>query len=85
MKIAVLTSRFPFPLERRDKLRSYHQIRHLSQDHEVYLFCVCDVVPSESHMAEMYTFCKRVEYIHVDLPTFTFNILKNYSTELPFQ
>ena len=85
MKIAVLTSRFPFPLERGDKLRSYHQIRHLSQDHEVYLFCVCDVVPSESHMAEMYTFCKRVEYIHVDLPTFTFNILKNYSTELPFQ
>lgn len=85
MKIAVLTSRFPYPIEKGDKLRIYHQIKHLSEEHEIYLFCVCDVVPSESHLAEMYAYCKRIEYIHVDLATLAVNIIKNYSQATPLQ
>ena len=40
MKILVLTSRLPWPLDKGDKLRAYHQIRELANNHEVYLFCL---------------------------------------------
>ena len=37
MKILVVLPRFPYPLEKGDKLRAYHQIRILSQRNEVFL------------------------------------------------
>ena len=40
MKILVLASRIPFPLEKGDKLRLYHQIKALSSTHEVTLCCL---------------------------------------------
>ena len=40
MKILVVLPRFPYPLEKGDKLRAYHQIVELSKRHEVYLFAV---------------------------------------------
>lgn len=36
----MLTSRLPWPLDKGDKLRAYHQIRELAKNHEVYLFCL---------------------------------------------
>ena len=36
-KIIIITSRFPFPLEKGDKLRIYHQIKHLSIDYNIHL------------------------------------------------
>lgn len=46
MKIVVILSRVPFPLEKGDKLRAYHQIKELSKRHEVVLCCLSD---SEIH------------------------------------
>ena len=40
MKILVLTSRLPWPLDKGDKLRAYHQMRELAKTHDVYLFCL---------------------------------------------
>lgn len=37
MKLLVLTSRFPYPIEKGDKLRAYHQLRELGRRHEVIL------------------------------------------------
>ncbi|UOQ68182.1 glycosyltransferase [Hymenobacter volaticus] len=42
MKLLVLLSRFPFPLDKGDKLRAYHQLRYLARHHEVCLFCLSD-------------------------------------------
>jgi sugar transferase (PEP-CTERM/EpsH1 system associated) len=42
MKLVVLTSRIPYPLEKGDKLRVFHQIKHLAQSHEVCLICLND-------------------------------------------
>ncbi|MFM1744098.1 MAG: hypothetical protein RLZZ630_35 [Bacteroidota bacterium] len=39
-RLLFLTSRFPFPLEKGDKLRAYHLIRELSQRFEVVLFAI---------------------------------------------
>jgi len=42
MKLAVLASRIPYPLEKGDKLRIFHQIKHLAQSHEICLICLND-------------------------------------------
>jgi sugar transferase (PEP-CTERM/EpsH1 system associated) len=40
MKLVVLTSRIPYPLEKGDKLRIFHQIKHLAKSHEICLICL---------------------------------------------
>lgn len=40
MKLVVLTSRIPYPLEKGDKLRIFHQLKHLSKSHEICLICL---------------------------------------------
>lgn len=42
-----MTSRLPWPLDKGDKLRAFHQIRQLSQHHDVYLFSLAE--PKGSH------------------------------------
>ncbi len=42
MKLLVVLSRVPFPLEKGDKLRAYHLVKRLAMRHEVYLFCLTD-------------------------------------------
>jgi sugar transferase (PEP-CTERM/EpsH1 system associated) len=42
LKVLFLTSRFPYPLEKGDKLRAYHQLMQLSQQADVVLCCVTD-------------------------------------------
>lgn len=45
MKVAVLTSRWPWPLEKGDKLRLYHQLRSLHPDVELHLISLVDEEP----------------------------------------
>ena len=40
MKILFLLPRFPWPLDKGDRLRAFHMIRGLSHNHEVHLFAL---------------------------------------------
>jgi sugar transferase (PEP-CTERM/EpsH1 system associated) len=42
MKILYLAHRVPFPPDRGDKIRAFHEIRHLAREHEVHVFCLAD-------------------------------------------
>ncbi|HPH83394.1 MAG TPA: hypothetical protein PL185_12510, partial [Flavobacteriales bacterium] len=42
MKILVALSRFPFPTDKGDKLRAWHQLLGLASEHEVHVFCTSD-------------------------------------------
>lgn len=42
MKLLVLTSRIPYPLDKGDKLRAYHQLKYLAQKHDVLLCSLGD-------------------------------------------
>lgn len=64
MKILVITSRLPYPLEKGDKLRIYHQMRILSQRHEVSLFALSDLLPKPGDVNEIQQICT-----HLDLHT----------------
>lgn len=60
MKILVLTSRFPYPLEKGDKLRIYHQIKGLSVEHEIVLVSLNDTQVSEAHLNELRPYCSAI-------------------------
>lgn len=63
MKIFFLTSRFPYPLDKGDKLRSYYFIRYLSKYHDIVLVSLSEEkIPSnylkhvESIVTSQYVF-----------------------------
>ena len=60
MKILVILPRFPYPLEKGDKLRAYHQIRTLSANNEVYLFALSHDRVEDMSIKEMRRYCKEI-------------------------
>ncbi len=55
MKILVLTSRVPYPLDKGDKLRIYHQLKYLSSHHEVLLCALGET--SEKNIQHLSEIC----------------------------
>ena len=53
MKILVLLSRVPYPLEKGDKLRAFNQIKELSKQHQLVLFAINDEKLDERAMNEL--------------------------------
>lgn len=60
MRIMVLTSRFPYPLEKGDKLRVYHQIKGLARNHEIILISLNDTEVSKKDLKELEPYCSSI-------------------------
>lgn len=78
MKILVVLPRFPYPLEKGDKLRAYYQIKELSKQNEVFLFCAshCRVLPE--HIEAVKPFCKEICLVQSPKLTNYKNVVRNY-------
>ena len=61
MNILYLAHRIPYPPNKGDKIRSFHQIRHLARKHSVYLACLIDDPDDVQHVGELRRFCRAVE------------------------
>lgn len=86
MKIGILLSRFPFPLEKGDKLRAYHQIKELSKKHKIYLYAISDQVVSESNLMQLEPYCQSIKILKLSKVTIAFNLLRGLLfSNLPLQ
>ncbi len=86
MKIGILLSRFPFPLEKGDKLRAYHQIRELAKENEIYLCCVSDKPVQLSHFKQLEPYCKEIKVVKLSKITILVNLIKGLLfSKLPLQ
>ena len=56
----MVLSRFPYPLEKGDKLRAYHQIRCLSEQHEIFLAAMHDKPVTGEDLRQLEPFCKEI-------------------------
>ncbi len=56
----MITSRFPFPLEKGDKLRAYYQIKELSKHYNVHLISTTEHSVSPESRKELSQFCKSI-------------------------
>lgn len=79
MKILVVLPRFPYPLEKGDKLRAYNQVRCLSElGNEIYLFCVSHSKVEQSHIEELRKYCREVVVCHLNKPSSYYHLLRNF-------
>jgi polysaccharide biosynthesis protein PslH len=85
MKLFVLLSRVPFPLEKGDKLRAYHQIRLLAKKHEVYLFCLSDAEVSDEARKELLSIVHHFEIVKLSKFLIGINLIKGLFSSKPFQ
>ena len=65
MRLFVLLSRFPYPLEKGDKLRAFHQLRILSKHHEIYLCALHENELGSSWINEVKQYCTELETIKI--------------------
>lgn len=94
VKLLVLTSRFPYPLEKGDKLRIFHQIRELSRYHEIVLCSLAEQEVQDIDYQEVKQYCSKIFILYLNKKTVVFNILNNLlkhpfnrigARNLPFQ
>lgn len=78
MKILVVLPRFPYPLEKGDKLRAYHQIVELAKRHDIYLFCVSHKKVAPGDIDVLRPHCKEIRIVPVNRFVAAKNIVANW-------
>jgi len=63
MKLLVMSSRVPWPLDKGDKLRMYHQIKYLSKNNDIYLVAISDKKDNSIAQKELSKYCKQVHLL----------------------
>ena len=77
-KIIIITSRFPFPLDKGDKLRIYYQIKYLSQHHNIYLISLNTENNINTYqIKELKKYCQEIFVIKISLINRIYNMLKS--------
>lgn len=85
MKILVLLPRFPYPLDKGDKLRAYHQIVELAKRHEVYLFALSHQPVAHDDYDHLHTLCTGVDYCRIRWWESAWGVLKAFLGGKPLQ
>lgn len=78
MKILVVLPRFPYPLEKGDKLRAYNQLRVLAKTNEIYLFCVTHEPVTPEQMEPVRQFCRELRVVKLNKVVSCKNALRNF-------
>lgn len=85
MKIFVLLSRIPYPLEKGDKLRAYNQIKYLAKHHDIYLCALSDKKIDSKSYQILSEFCKEIYFIKLSKLGIVWNIIRAFFCNLPLQ
>lgn len=85
MKIFVLVSRVPYPLEKGDKLRAYHQVRELSKEHHIHLCCISDGKPHPKAIEELKKIAAEVSIIQLKKSMIYLRLFRALFSDKPFQ
>lgn len=87
MRLFVLLSRVPYPLEKGDKLRAFHQVVQLSKSNEIVL---CALNPNRKlnkrvAFSALQPYCRSINFIDIPLAGRIWNIIKAFFKGFPLQ
>ncbi len=85
MKILVVLSRVPWPLDKGDKLRAYYQLRELAKNHSIHLVALNDKPLHPGAKKELEKFCDSLHIYHLTKPGIALNILAAFFKGKPLQ
>ncbi len=84
-KIFMLLSRVPYPLEKGDKLRAFHQLKELSVEHDIILCTLCDEQVKSEARDFLKPYVKHHYIFRIHKPAILIRLLLNFFSEKPFQ
>lgn len=84
-KLVIITSRFPYPLEKGDKLRAYHQLKELSLYFDIVLISTSDTKVHQKDIDEIRKYCKTIYILYLNKLSILFNLTFQLFTQKPFQ
>lgn len=84
-KVLLITPRFPYPLEKGDKLRSYSFIKELSKYFEVHLCAISTSKVPENYINEVSQYVQSIHIYHLSYLSIFINLTKLFFNSLPFQ
>ena len=85
LKLLFVTARFPWPLDKGDKLRAYNQLKYLSRHHEIALFAISEQRINKDWIEALSPFCKKIKVIRLSRFRVLLNIVSGIFTSLPLQ
>ena len=85
MKLFVILSRVPYPLEKGDKLRAFNQIKELSKSHQIILFALNDTTLDERAIDELKKYCSAISIVKFSKFTIFFNLFRAFFNGKPLQ
>ncbi|HHH52881.1 MAG TPA: glycosyltransferase, partial [Bacteroidetes bacterium] len=85
MKILIVSPRFPYPLEKGDKLRMYHQIRLLSEKFEIVLVSLSDKKVEQEHLDKINEFTSKTYVFRLNKAGIFLRLIKGFFSDKPFQ
>ncbi len=81
----MLVSRVPWPLEKGDKLRAFHQLKMLARDHEVHLCCLNDKSPNPEAVVELSKITPHIHIIQLNKLLIGWRLIRALFSDRPFQ
>ncbi len=81
----MVLSRVPYPLNKGDKLRAYHMLRHICLNHQVYLFCISDQPVPFDVKEHLNSFCAETHFYTLSKYQSLLNCTKAVFQTIPFQ
>ena len=85
MKLIFFTSRFPYPINKGDKLRAYYQIKELAKTNEIHLIALTEINIDLKAYSELNTYCKSITVFKLSRYKKFTNLLKTLINNKPFQ
>lgn len=85
MKLLFLTSRFPYPTNKGDKLRAYYQIKEISKQNEIHLVSLTDVHINKNEVEHLEKYCKSITILYLPLWRRLLNLTRAFFNNKPFQ
>ena len=85
MKVLVILSRVPYPLDKGDKLRAFNQIKQLSKKHQIILFALNDEKLDDKAMDELKKYCVAISIMKFSKFTIFFNLIRAFFNGKPMQ
>ena len=84
-KLVFLTSRFPYPLNKGDKLRVFNQLKFLSKEFEVHLICINDKKIPQDGLDVVSSICHSIHYFILPKYKRIFSLVASLWKGIPFQ
>jgi sugar transferase (PEP-CTERM/EpsH1 system associated) len=83
MNILYLAHRIPYPPNKGDKIRAFHQLQHLTQRHAVHLACLVDNPADLHYIEDLEKYCASVEAVYCDKARMRLRALTALATSTP--